>query len=85
MTQTRRQLIDQLLEARAGVLNAEQDRLRARERYKEAEKAYMAEVPIPGNPPENVVVGMTAVMVKDDWYDLREGERLEFHTMEVIA
>lgn len=83
MNDTRKMLIDQLLKARNILLEAQGEELRARLRYEEAEDAYLKEAPIPGIPPRNVVVGETAIMVKDEWYDMKVGQRLEYHTVEL--
>jgi hypothetical protein len=83
MNPTRRMLIDQLLEARRALQTADSEALQARLRYEAAEEAYLKESPIGGTPPDNVVVGTTAIMVADEWYDLKPGTRLEFHSVEI--
>ncbi len=70
-----------LLAARAVLLQAEAFRAEARQHYIEAEKEYLGAY---GNAPaDNLLLGKTVVMVKEDWYDLKDGERLEYHTVEV--
>lgn len=80
-------LLDRLLDARRALLTAEAARANARVVYVAAEKAYLDSLikASPHEQPFNVVVGNVLVMPKDEWYDCGEGERLEYHTVEIAT
>lgn len=57
---------------------AEQETRRA---YAEAEEAYLNAV---GDRVPNVLAGKVLVLPRDDWYDLKKGERLEYRTVQEV-
>lgn len=34
--------------------------------------------------PDKVISGNTVIIAKEDWYDLKPGERLEYHTVQAV-
>lgn len=56
----------------------------AEEAFREAEAAYI-KAHGAGEYPKNVLLGETLIMPRDEWYDLKEGTRFEYHTVQVRA
>lgn len=73
-----------LLEARDALLAAQAAAQRAADTYKEAEKTYIGTFS-DGSVHNVLVDSHHLVMPKDDWFEMLEGQRLEFHTVERLS
>lgn len=74
-----------LLAAKDRLLAAEGEAIEARNRYREAEEAYFKAHGNGDNGPTKVVLDGKAILPCEDWYELKQGARLEFHTVEVLS
>jgi hypothetical protein len=62
----------------AAQATAEQARLD----YVRIEEKYL--LAFGNEPPRNVLIDGTVIMARGDWYDLKEGERLDYHTVDEV-
>lgn len=55
----------------------------ARNEYAEAERVYIEQFKESDACPNNILVDGIVIMTSEDWYDVKPGSRLSFHTVEV--